>query len=107
MVIGRHFIHQWGLSQITRQNNDDQQDQHRPDVDLFHLGAELLSTIVAMLTTFSQCRASIAASISAMRNGWPLTLVSDLRVDQELVAKHGLELAHVHLGHEDMLEALE
>ena len=51
--------------------------------------------------------ASIAASISAMRNGWPLTLVSDLRVDQELVAQHGLELAHVHFGHEDMFEALQ
>ena len=29
------------------------------------------------------------------------------RVDQELIAKHGLELAHVHFGHQDMFEALE
>ena len=30
-----------------------------------------------------------------------------LRVDQELVAKHRLELTHVHLGHQDMFEALQ
>ena len=34
------------------------------------------------------------------------TFVSDLRVDQKLVAKQCLELAHVPLRHEDMLEAL-
>src|SRR4029079_3689708 len=38
-------------------------------------------------------------------------LAADLRqrlgVDQELVAKQGLELAGVHLRHEDILEALE
>ena len=50
---------------------------------------------------------SIAASISAMRKGWPTDLGQRLRVDQKLVAQHGLELAAVHLGHEDMLEALE
>jgi hypothetical protein len=30
-----------------------------------------------------------------------------LGVDEELVAKHRLELAHVHFGHEDMFEALQ
>jgi len=39
--------------------------------------------------------------------GVPRDLRQRLGVDQELVAKHGLELAHVHLGHEDMSEALQ
>ena len=38
-------------------------------------------------------------------------VTADLRqrfcVDQELVAEQGLELAHVHLGHQDMFEALQ
>ena len=49
----------------------------------------------------------IAASISAIANGWPLVLVERLGVDEELVAQHGLELAGVHLGHEHLVEARE
>src|SRR5690242_10214042 len=39
--------------------------------------------------------------------GVPADLRQGFRVDQELVAQHGLELAHVHFGNEDMFEPLQ
>src|SRR3954451_8628882 len=37
----------------------------------------------------------------------PADLGQRLRIDQKLVAKHGLELTHVHFRHQDMSEALQ
>src|SRR5690242_14051527 len=92
------------------EHHDDERDHHRPDVDLSHGCRPRKFAKFATLRARTRCLTELSV-YRAFDLGDPEWLACDfrqrLRIDQELVAKDGLELAHVHLGHQDMIEALQ
>ena len=88
---GRHFVHRpTAPSQTTRTTTS----SSRIIIGQGLIGFMRMFPMFA-LTRASRRRAPRRSPPRSRRcgTGWPQTFVSDLRIDQKLVAKHGLELA--------------